>query len=133
MSGQTHPDLFGHPDPHNPGLHVNPEPSLPTTQASRPLLNQLFLPKIPDPHQLAFALLASGNSLVTPFLITKVTKRRLRAWVGGITIRFTPRRSWRRAARLQTDRLPAITVVIYAAKKLEPAGWHLQAAARTHP
>lgn len=70
--------------------------------------------------------------MVTPFLITKVTKRRLRAWVGGITIRFAPRRSWRRAARLQPDRLPAITVVIYAAKKLEPAGWHLQAAARTH-
>lgn len=63
--------------------------------------------------------------MVTPSPITKVTKRRLRACVGGITVRHMPRKNWRRAACLQPDCMPAIADVGCAEKKPERLGRYL--------
>lgn len=76
----------------------------------------------PSLYQPAFALSALANPLGTPSPITKVTKRRLRACMGGITVRHMPRRNWRRAAWLQPDCLPAITVVGCAARARNALG-----------
>lgn len=135
VPGQTHPT----PHPTENSLHLIPEPVPPGSQPCDPKpAGQSSPPKpaspldprtqhTPRPLPPTASLCPSSSDespLATPPLITKVTKRRVRASVGGI--RFTPRRSWRRAAQIQPNCPPAITVTITAAKTVEPVERHLQ-------